>query len=72
LDLSSYGRNESEGKDFNEDTNFGKLKRIPHARLQQFLAKYRLTIATEAEPSLFEVEQELKEQTLDDQQQNLT
>ena len=34
LDTSSYGRKESEGKDFNEDTNFGKLKRIPHAELQ--------------------------------------
>ena len=26
-----------EGKDFNEDTNFGKLKRIPHADLQAFI-----------------------------------
>jgi hypothetical protein len=42
LDTSSYGRKESEGKDFNEDTNFGKLKRIPHPGLQAFLAKYRL------------------------------
>lgn len=42
-----YGRKESEGKDFNEDTNFGKLKRIPHSGLQAFLAKYRLG---EAEP----------------------
>ncbi len=39
LDTSLYGRKESEGKDFNEDTNFGKLKRIPHAALQAFLAK---------------------------------
>lgn len=39
LDTSSYGRKESEGKDFNEDTNFGKLKRIPHQGLQQFLGK---------------------------------
>ena len=44
LDTSSYGRKESEGKDFNEDTNFGKLKRIPHPGLQAFLGKYRLTI----------------------------
>lgn len=43
LDTSSYGRKESEGKDYNEDTNFGKLKRIPHADLQAFLKKYRLT-----------------------------
>src|ERR1039457_3654042 len=41
LDTSSYGRKESEGKDFNEDTNFGKLKRIPHPGLQTFLRKYR-------------------------------
>jgi len=41
LDTSSYGRKESEGKDFNEDTNFGKLKRIPHPALQAFLAKFR-------------------------------
>ncbi|WP_025827337.1 hypothetical protein [Acetobacter okinawensis] len=39
LDESSYGRKESEGKDFNEDTNFGKLKRIPHPGLQAFLKK---------------------------------
>lgn len=39
LDTSSYGRKESEGKDFNEDTNFGKLKRIPHSELQAFLRK---------------------------------
>lgn len=42
LDTSSYGRKESEGKDFNEDTNFGKLKRIPHPKLQSFLSKYKL------------------------------
>jgi hypothetical protein len=39
---SSYGRKESEGKDYNEDTNFGKLKRIPQPDLQAFLRKYRL------------------------------
>ena len=38
-DTSSYGRKESEGRDFNEDTNFGKLKRIPHPNLQAFLRK---------------------------------
>lgn len=26
IDYSSYGRKENEGKDLNEDTNFGKLK----------------------------------------------
>jgi hypothetical protein len=40
-DTSAYGRKESEGKDFNEDTNFGKLQRIPHPALQTFLRKYR-------------------------------
>jgi len=39
LDGSSYGRKENEGKDFNEDTNFGKMKRIPHKNLQLFLKK---------------------------------
>ena len=33
----SYGRKESEGKDFNEDTNFGKLARIPYPEMQHFL-----------------------------------
>lgn len=33
IDYSSYGRKENEGKDLNEDTNFGKLKRIPYDRL---------------------------------------
>ena len=37
LDSSSYGRKESEGHDYNEDTNFGKLKRIPYKPLQEFL-----------------------------------
>lgn len=50
LDDSSYGRKESEGKDFNEDTNFGKLKRIPHADLQAFLKKC-LKIATGQAPT---------------------
>ena len=45
LDTSTYGRKESEGRDFNEDTNFGKLKRIPHPELQAFLRKC-LRIAT--------------------------
>ena len=40
LDDSQYGRKESEGKDFNEDTNFGKLKRVPYKPLQVFLKKH--------------------------------
>ena len=60
LDTSLYGRKESEGKDFNEDTNFGKLKRIPHPVLQAFLRKFRLPEETE-EPDLFDVLGELEE-----------
>lgn len=37
---STYARKESEGKDLNEDTNFGKLKRIPYRPLQEFLKKH--------------------------------
>lgn len=39
LDISTYGRKESEGRDYNEDTNFGKLKRIPYQPLQEFLKR---------------------------------
>ena len=42
LDYTMYGRKESEGKDLNEDTNFGKLKRIPYEPLQKFLAEHRI------------------------------
>ena len=42
LNYSTYGRKEAEGKDFNEDTNFGKLKRIPYAPLQEFLCSHRV------------------------------
>ena len=37
LDVTVYGRKKEEGRDFNEDTNFGKLKRIPYRPLQEFL-----------------------------------
>ena len=40
LDDTQYGRKEAEGKDFNEDTNFGKLKRVPYKPLQLFLKKH--------------------------------
>ena len=43
LDDSGYGRKESEGYDFNEDTNFGKMKRIPYQPLQRFLKKHGAT-----------------------------
>ncbi|MGO2352526.1 MAG: hypothetical protein ACTH52_06595 [Lactococcus cremoris] len=42
IDYNIYGRKESEGRDFNVDTNFGKLKRIPHISLQRFLKKYSI------------------------------
>jgi hypothetical protein len=37
VDHFQYGRKASEAKDYNEDTNFGKLKRIPFKPLQEFL-----------------------------------
>ena len=40
LNYDSYGHKESEGWDFNRDTNFGKLKRIPLQELQEFLKKH--------------------------------
>jgi hypothetical protein len=40
VNYDSYGRKESEGHDLNEDTNFGKLKRIPYRPLQLFLQKH--------------------------------
>lgn len=40
IDRTTYARKESEGKDLNEDTNFGKLKRIPYKPLQEFLKKH--------------------------------
>lgn len=43
----SYGRKESEGKDYNEDTNFGKLKRIPYPPLEEFLRKHQIQIDNE-------------------------
>jgi hypothetical protein len=55
LDITSYGRKESEGKDFNEDTNFGKLKRIPHPQLGAFLLKC-LAMSVGEVPSLLEEE----------------
>jgi hypothetical protein len=45
VDEKQYGRKESEGYDFNEDTNFGKLKRVPLESLQRFLKKHGATYA---------------------------
>jgi len=54
----TYGRMESEGKDYNEDTNFGKLRRIPHAPLQAFLDKHRISKAASIGPSVVKVKRE--------------
>ncbi len=40
LDTTTYGRKADEGRDFNEDTDFGKLKRIPHLGLAAFLKRH--------------------------------
>lgn len=37
IDYDSYGRKEDEGKDLNEDTNFGKLNRIPYQPLKHYI-----------------------------------
>ncbi len=42
---SVYGRKASEGHDYNEDTNFGKLARIPFEALQRFLQKHNASYA---------------------------
>ena len=49
LDESTYGRKESEGKDFNEDTNFGKLKRVPYRPLQLFLRQHGAAYAAKGD-----------------------
>lgn len=46
LNREVYGRKESEGHDYNEDTNFGKLKRIPYKPLQEFLQKHGASYAS--------------------------
>ena len=43
IDYSAYGRKENEGKDLNEDTNFGKLKRIPYRPLQNYIKPSNFT-----------------------------
>lgn len=37
IDYTIYGRKEDEGHDLNEDTNFGKLKRIPYPPLKEYI-----------------------------------
>lgn len=43
IDYSTYGRKEKEGKDLNEDTNFGKLNRIPYAPLENYIQQKNFT-----------------------------
>lgn len=47
LDETGYGRKKSEGRDFNEDTNFGKLKRVPYRPLQLYLKKHGASYASD-------------------------
>jgi hypothetical protein len=57
IDYSTYGRKESEEKDLNEDTNFGKLKRIPYEPLQRFLQKHGADYMKRGEyPSLWSID----------------
>ena len=59
LDESQYGRKESEGKDFNEDTNFGKLKRVPYKPLQLYLRKHRASYANRGNwPEPWEIDED--------------
>ncbi len=37
IDYTAYGRKEDEERDLNEDTNFGKLKRIPYQPLKNYI-----------------------------------
>ncbi len=65
IDRSAFGGKESEGKDYNKDTNFGKLKRIPHPKLQEFLRKHRFTKVDVEGSDLAETIEDL-EATLDE------
>lgn len=56
LNTSLYGRKESEAHDFNEDTNFGKLKRIPLRPLHEFLAKHGAAFSSKGTyPTLWKI-----------------
>lgn len=47
--VETYGRKANEGHHFNEDTNFGKLKRIPLPALQDFLRHHRIPADDDAD-----------------------
>src|SRR5258708_3198408 len=49
VDTSAYGRKKSEARHYNEDTNFGKLQRIPHPGLRSFLRKHSIPVEESAE-----------------------
>ena len=49
LNENIYGRKAQEGHDYNEDTNFGKLNRIPHVNLISILKKYGYKTADDDE-----------------------
>jgi len=69
LDTTTYGRKESEGRDFNEDTNFGKLKRIPHVSLQSFIKECQalsLGVSVEQVEKIPELPEEASTQSLID------
>jgi hypothetical protein len=50
----AYGRKESEGFDYNEDTNFGKMARIPYPPLRAFIRKYEYIKPVEAAEAIAE------------------
>lgn len=53
---STYGRKQGENKDYNEDTNFGKLSRIPYPPLQTFLTNYGYKVRTARKARIGQVE----------------
>ena len=65
LDESQYGRKENEGKDFNEDTNFGKLKRVPYKPLQLFMKKHGAIYVNKGKwPEPWEITEEAEDDQL--------
>lgn len=54
--IDTYGRKAGEGHHFNEDTNFGKLARIPYPPLQDFLANHGAIVDAQGPTSDEELE----------------
>ncbi|HEY1996439.1 hypothetical protein [Paraburkholderia sp.] len=67
VDIAAYGLKGSEGKDFNEDTNFGKLNRIPYKPLQDFLKSHGAATAKapRSKPKKAAIRSSGESQTLD-------